>query len=146
MKHLWSLPALWQACVVADQPWSPERPRGSWRAAVGLKMCGCHGPGLPGNHGDDAGHSARLQSSRQLLPMKRYLSLSINPLCVVAVVDESELDSQETSTTVAGAVWVSAKRRRLWRSLSSAAFLAVALICATVTWWSNKICIHSFTF
>lgn len=42
-------------------------------------------------------------------------------------------DSQDTSTTVAGAVWVSAKRRRLWRSLSSAAFLAVALMCATVT-------------
>lgn len=42
-------------------------------------------------------------------------------------------NSQDTSTTVAGAVWVSAKRRRLWRSLSSAAFLAVALMCATVT-------------
>lgn len=42
-------------------------------------------------------------------------------------------DSQDTSRTVAGAVWVSAKRRRLWRSLSSAAFLAVALMCATVT-------------
>lgn len=51
-----------------------------------------------------------------------------------AVVDrESELNSQDTRTTVAGAVWVSAKRRRLWRSLSSAAFLAVALMCATVT-------------
>lgn len=42
-------------------------------------------------------------------------------------------NSQDTSTTVAGAAWVSAKRRRLWRSLSSAAFLAVALMCATVT-------------
>jgi len=41
--------------------------------------------------------------------------------------------SQDTSTTVAGAAWVSAKRRRLCRSLSSAAFLAVALMWATVT-------------
>lgn len=60
--------------------------------------------------------------------------------------DASVLDLQETSTTVAGAAWVSAKRRKLWRSLSSAAFLAVALICATVTWWhkgkKNKKTIH----
>lgn len=41
--------------------------------------------------------------------------------------------SQDTSTTVAGAAWVSAKRRRLCLSLSSAAFLAVALMWATVT-------------
>ena len=46
---------------------------------------------------------------------------------------EGEWDLQDTSTTVAGVVWVSAKRRKLWRSLSSAAFLAVALMCATVT-------------
>ena len=37
------------------------------------------------------------------------------------------------STTVAGGLWVSANLLRLWRSLSSAAFLAVALMWATVT-------------
>lgn len=51
--------------------------------------------------------------------------------------DDQDVNSQDTSTTVAGAVWVSAKRLRLWRSLSSAAFLAVALICATVTCREN---------
>lgn len=39
----------------------------------------------------------------------------------------------DTRTTVAGAVCVSANLLRLCRSLSSAAFLAVALMCATVT-------------
>lgn len=37
-------------------------------------------------------------------------------------------DSQETTITVAGAVCVSANRLRLCRSLSSAAFLAVAFM------------------
>lgn len=97
-------------------------------------MCGCHGRGLPGNRGDGAGHSAHWRSSRQLLTMRgeqRLLSVirRLNLLMLVT----SELNSQETRTTVAGAVWVSAKRRKLWRSLSSAAFLAVALMCATVT-------------
>lgn len=52
---------------------------------------------------------------------------------LLSITGNKKMNLQDTSTTVAGAVWVSAKRRRLCRSLSSAAFLAVALMCATVT-------------
>lgn len=45
----------------------------------------------------------------------------------------------DTRTTVAGAVCVSANLLRLCLSLSSAAFLAVALICATVTCGNTQI-------
>lgn len=61
---------------------------------------------------------------------------------VTTITVTMKLNSHDTRTTVAGAVWVSAKRRKLWRSLSSAAFLAVALICATVTWWSKSMFTH----
>lgn len=79
IKHLWALPALWQACVAAGQLWSPERARGSWRAAAGPKMYGCHGRGLPGNHADGVGRSAHLQSSHRLLTMGTTKQASIKP-------------------------------------------------------------------
>ncbi len=62
-----------------------------------------------------------LQSS-----LKQHRCMCSNIFCVCRHV-------HETTMTVAGAACVSANLRRLWRSLSSAAFLAVALMCATVT-------------
>ena len=45
----------------------------------------------------------------------------------------AKFPSPEMRTTVAGLPKVCAKRRKLWRNLSSAAFLEVALMCTTVT-------------
>lgn len=142
-----NLPVIWQAYRVAGQLWSPEKVHGSERAAEGPKRSGCRGWGSLGNHGDGVGHSVRLQSWHPLSTMVKGQSLFYADIFLAIELTRAWYgglvqNSQDTSMTVAGAVWVSAKRRRLWRSLSSAAFLAVALMCATVTCQKDRI--HGF--